>query len=73
MKGLKVQIRLTIVFAVIALITTGIAHISLTDIYHGELDVSLEWNMVRLCAFVWLLFIGMTFFTLARTLRVLKN
>jgi hypothetical protein len=45
-------------------------HLALTDIYHGEADVTLEWSIVRVCALVLLAFIGMALLTLRRTLSV---
>ena len=32
---------------VLALIAVASNHLVLTDIYHGEADVSLEWNVLR--------------------------
>ena len=46
-----------------------ITHLALTDIYHGETDVELEWNIVRVCALVLLVFIGTVLLTLGRVLR----
>ena len=43
-------------------------HLALTDIYHGEVDVSLEWNIVRGAALMILAFISMTLVTLGRAL-----
>jgi len=56
---------------VLSLLAGLIAHLALTDIYHGEADVTLEWNTVRVCALVLLVFTGMALFTLRRALREL--
>jgi hypothetical protein len=71
MSNLKMQIRVTIVLGVFSLLAGLITHLALTDIYHGEADVTLEWSVVRICALVLLVFIGMALFTLRRALRKL--
>ena len=71
MSNLKTQIRVTIALGVLSLLAVLITHLALTDIYHGEADVTLEWNTVRICALVLLVFIGMALFTLRRALREL--
>jgi len=55
----------------LSLLAGWIGHLALTDIYHGEADVSLEWNLVRVSAVVLLAFIGTALFTLRRTLSAL--
>jgi hypothetical protein len=37
----------SLVLGVLALIAIAMNHLALTDIYHGESDVSLEWNILR--------------------------
>ncbi|MBI4558371.1 MAG: hypothetical protein HY706_12390 [Candidatus Hydrogenedentes bacterium] len=71
MKNLRMQIKLTMALGALSLLAGLMAHLALTDIYHGEADVTLEWNIVRVCALVLLFFIGMTLFTLRRALRAL--
>ena len=71
MSNLKTQIRVTIVLGALSLLAVLIAHLALTDIYHGEVDVTLEWSVVRICALVLLVFISMAMFTLRRALREL--
>jgi len=72
MSNLKTQIRVTIVLGTLSLLAVLITHLALTDIYHGEADVTLEWSVVRICALVLLVFIGMALFTLRRALRELS-
>jgi ABC-type enterochelin transport system permease subunit len=72
MRNLKTQIRVTIALGVLSLFAGFMACLALTDIYHSEADVTLEWSAVRVCALVVLLFIGMALFTLGRILKVLK-
>jgi hypothetical protein len=71
MSNLKTQIRATIALGALSLLAVLIAHMALTDIYHGEVDVTLEWSVVRICALVLLVFISMALFTLRRALREL--
>ena len=71
MINLQTQIRVTMVLGGLSLLAGVAAHLALTDIYHGEGDVTLEWSIVRVCALVFLVFISMALFTLRRTLRVM--
>ena len=73
MRNLKTQIRVTMALGVLSLLAGLLTHLALTDIYHGEADVTLEWSVVRGCALVMLVFIGMTLFTLGRVLKVLHK
>jgi hypothetical protein len=68
---LKFQIRLAIVLGVLSLATGVLGHLALTDIYHAETDLRLEWAMLRLFALIFLLFIGYTLMTLRNVLRAL--
>jgi hypothetical protein len=34
---------------ILALLSVAVSHLALTDIYHAEGDVSLEWNVLRVC------------------------
>jgi hypothetical protein len=73
MRNLKTLIRVTMVLGVLSLLAGVATHLALTDIYHGEADVTLEWNIVRVSALVLLAFIAMALFTLGWTLRVLTS
>ncbi|NEZ61476.1 hypothetical protein D0962_01580 [Leptolyngbyaceae cyanobacterium CCMR0082] len=71
MRNLKMQIRGTVALGVLSLLASVVAHLALTDIYHGEVDVTLEWNILRVCALAFLAFIGMALFTFMRALKVM--
>ena len=71
MRDLRAQIRVTMALGALSLLAGFAAHLALTDIYHGESDVTLEWSIVRVCALVILAFIGMTLCTLTRARRAL--
>jgi hypothetical protein len=53
---------------ILSLFAVCAAHLALTDIYHGEADVTLEWNIVRSAALVILVFTTVTLWTLGRAL-----
>ena len=72
-RALKIQIRLTIALGGLSLLAGILSHLALTDIYHGEADVSLEWNVLRACAVIFLLFLGSALLTLTRALRFLTS
>ncbi|RME87945.1 MAG: hypothetical protein D6770_08085 [Anaerolineae bacterium] len=72
MRHLKTQIRITMVLGVLCLFLGVLSHLALTDIFHGEADTSLEWNIVRLSAIVFLAFISLALLTLRQTLRAIS-
>lgn len=73
MHNLKMQIKVTLVLGALSLLIGLVTLLALTDIYHGEADVTMEWSMVRVCAVVWLAFISLALFTLRRALRELSG
>jgi len=66
---LKNQIRLAIALGILSLVAGILGHLALTDIYHGESDLSLEWNMLRLGAVIIVIFIFHTLITLQNVLK----
>jgi hypothetical protein len=68
---LKQQICLSIAFGILVLLGGMFSHLALTDIYHAETDVSLEWNVVRVSALIFLIFVGYVITTLRRARREL--
>jgi hypothetical protein len=42
-------IRVSLGLGVLALLAVVGSHLALTDIYHGESDLGLEWNALRVC------------------------
>jgi len=71
MKGLKIQIAVTMALAALTFVAGLFCHLALTDIYHGEADTSLEWRVVQCYGLIVLAFIGLTMSTLARVWKVL--
>ncbi len=41
--------KASMVLSVLGLLSVAVGHLALTDIYHGEGDVSLEWGVLRAC------------------------
>jgi uncharacterized membrane protein len=66
MTNLKKHIKVTLTLGVLSLLALVLSHLAVTDIAHGEANVELEWNVLRVCALVLLLFIGATLFMLRR-------
>jgi hypothetical protein len=55
--------------AVLALLAVATGHLALTDIYHAEGDVSLEWNVLRVCFGIIVVSQIATLITLTRVLQ----
>ena len=72
MRSLRVQIKLTIILGFVALIVGVLTHLALTDIYHGETDVGLEWAIVRAGALFFFVFAATALFTLGRVLKTVQ-
>lgn len=68
---LQDQIRIAIILGFLSLVAGIWGHLALTDIYHAESDLSLEWNILRVFAVVFLIFIGYTLLTLRKILKVM--
>ncbi len=73
MKGLRTQIKITLLLGFFTLLAGILAHLALLDIYHLEPDVTLEWSILQLCALIFAIFIGLTLFTLGRTLKAMPE
>jgi hypothetical protein len=69
MTTLEKQITFTMGLGVLSLLAGLLTHLALTDIYHGEADVTLEWRIVQLSALVILTFIILALVTLGRALK----
>lgn len=72
MGNLRMLIRVTMVLGVLSLVAGVLGHLALVDIHHGDGDVTMEWNVLSAGALVFVVFIGMTLYTLARVTKVLK-
>jgi len=47
MQDVQRQVRVAFSLCVVALAAGIVAHLALTDIFHGEADVQLEWRAVQ--------------------------
>lgn len=72
MQGEK-WMKASVVLCVLALIAVVVNLLALTDIYHGEADVSQEWNALRVGFPVILVSLVMSLVTLTRMLRNERN
>jgi len=48
-----------------------LGHLALTDIYHGETEVSLEWNILRVSALVFAFFVTFALITFRKILKTI--
>lgn len=46
---IETWIRTSVGLGVLAVLAVLTSHLALTDIYHAEGDVSLEWNVLKVC------------------------
>ncbi len=53
----------------LSLLAVLVSQLALADIYHGEADVSAEWNAVRVCFAVIVAFQASALLTLRRVIR----
>lgn len=72
MEKLKLQIRVAIVLGIMSLLSGLLATLALNDIFHAEADVTLEWNIVRICAGLFTAFVGSSLFTFIRVLKMIR-
>lgn len=46
------MVRVALAFQALAVVALGVAHLALTDIWHGESDLRLEWQVLQVAAAV---------------------
>ncbi len=66
-------IHASLAFGVLALLAVAVSHLALMDIYHADGDVSLEWNVLRVCFSVFVLSQVIALITLTKVLRSCKQ
>ncbi len=67
---IKQQANAAFILGIISLVAVLVSHLALTDIYHGEDDLSLEWNVLRICFAVIVIF---QVFAMATFMRMIKK
>ncbi len=70
MNKYKQTIVITLSLGILSLIAMAFSHLALTDIAHGEADVSLGWTILRVTALILLTYIGSSLFTFIRILKL---
>ena len=70
MNNYKQSIAITLSLGILSLLAMAFSHLALTDIVHGEANVSLEWAILRVTALILLTFIGSSLFTFIRILKL---
>jgi Na+-transporting methylmalonyl-CoA/oxaloacetate decarboxylase beta subunit len=73
MSGVRSGIRIAQGLGVLSLLAIVAAFLALTDIGHGEPDLTLEWNVLRVAALTVIAFHVATFRALRRALRALRD
>jgi hypothetical protein len=70
MNNLKIFSKITLCLAGLSLVALLFCHLALTDIYHGETDLSLEWTILRIAAVIFLAFIISTVLTIRQVFKM---
>ncbi len=73
MNRVKRSVVISLILGAMPVLAIVVSHLALTDIWHGEVDVSLEWNVLRLAALVIIVFHMSAFATMWQVLRVGKE
>jgi hypothetical protein len=68
---LKFHICILMILGILSLVAEGLGHLALTDIYHAEGNLSLEWSMLRVFAVIFLTFIAYSLAMLQRILKII--
>ena len=70
MNKLKKYSIITIFLSGISLVALLFSHLALTDIYHGEINLSLEWTILRITSIIFLAFIMSTVLTIRQVFKI---
>ena len=71
MFGIKNQIRITIVLGMLSILAGFFGHLALTDIYHGEGDLTLEWRILQAGAVIIFVFVVTSLLMLKKVLKAM--
>lgn len=66
-------IHASLTLGVLALLAVAVSHLALLDIYHADGNVSLEWNVLRVCFSVFVFSQVVGLITLIKVLRGCKQ
>ena len=70
MNKLKKYSKITLFLAGFSLVALLFCHLALTDIHHGETDLSLEWTILRIAAIIFLAFMISTVLTIKQVFKI---
>lgn len=73
MKALRLRIRLTLVLGGLTLVAILMSHLALTDIFHGEGDLTQEWAFVQFGFVIIVAFLVLSCFALMNFLSYLNG
>lgn len=71
MRKIQNQIRLIVIMGIVSIFAGILAHLALTDIYHGEGDLTQEWMLLQACAILFFVYIVSSLFVLRNAMRLL--
>jgi len=71
MSQFKNQIRITIALGILSILAGILSHLALTDIYHGEGDLTLEWNILQAGALIIFSFVVSSLLVLKKALKAM--
>ena len=71
MSQFKNQIRAIMALGILSIIAGILGHLALTDIYHGEGDLTLEWSILQAGAFIIFAFVISSLLVLRKALKAM--
>jgi hypothetical protein len=71
MSQFKNQIRATMALGILSIFASIFGHLALTDIYHGEGDLTLEWRILQAGAFIIFTFVVSSLLVLRKALKAM--
>jgi hypothetical protein len=73
MPSIRGSVLASLALGALSLVAVLVSHLALTDIYHGESNLTLEWRILQLSALVILAFQVVALTTLGRLVRRLPE
>jgi hypothetical protein len=71
--NLKIYAKITLFLSGLSLVALFVCHLALTDIHHGEADLTLEWTILRVAAIIFFAFIVSTVLTIRQLFKIEKS
>ena len=71
MSQFKNQIRTTMALGILSILAGILGHLALTDIYHGEGDLTVEWSILQVGAFIIFAFVVSSLLVLRKALKAM--